>query len=367
MKKKINILCEEKFNFYSLLYSKWSILIENIEYFKSNGYEINFYNKEVEGLLDCDILFLSSRFFYKSNFKINTITSTLQRYSKINSNIIWFDLRDSAGTTQFEVLPYVKLYLKGQIYRDLSKYETPFYGGRMYTDYYFNKYNISDTNLYEMSTLKKEYFKKIQVSWNLGVIRFDYLNNLDFFKKIYLRFKGKNEFLKIKEIDYSIKFLEKKYRTFAVFNLKFPRASVAYQRKLALKKLDKINHFNDVFNIKLSKKKYLKKMSSSKYVLSCYGWGEICYRDWEAVTSNSLILKPDMSNIDTWPNLYSSHKTYIPLSWDLSDLEHQIESLEKGIYDLENIKKSAFEIYKSIRSNNCKIFRKRFINILNQV
>ena len=101
--------------------------------------------------------------------------------------------------------------------------------------------------------------------------------------------------------------------------------------------------------------------------MSCYGWGEICYRDWEAVISNSLLLKPDMSNIRTWPNLYDSYSTYIPLKLDLSDLEHQIDNLEKGNYDLEKIKKSAFEIYKSIRSNNYAIFRNRFLDILKQV
>ncbi|MDA8791503.1 hypothetical protein N9M93_04055, partial [Candidatus Pelagibacter bacterium] len=138
-------------------------------------------------------------------------------------------------------------------------------------------------------------------------------------------------------------------------------------RKLALKRLNEINYCNDIFNIKLNKKNYINQIRLSKYVLSCYGWGEICYRDWEAAINYSLILKPDMSNIDTWPNLYNSYKTYVPLLWDLSDLEYQIYRLEKGEYDIENMKKTALETYKSIRSNNYTIFRKRFLNILQQV
>ena len=47
-------------------------------------------------------------------------------------------MRDSAGTTQFEVLPFVKKYIKKQFYKD-KKLILKLKGGRFYTDHYIKK------------------------------------------------------------------------------------------------------------------------------------------------------------------------------------------------------------------------------------
>ena len=365
MRIKINVLSEIKLNFYNLLLSHWSILLENINYFEDNGIKITFFNNSDEDIYKCDILIISSRYFYNNNFSNKYIIDSLKKYKKKISNIIWFDLRDSAGTTQFEVMPYVKTYVKGQIYRDFSNYRCNLYGGRMYSDYYHKKYSINDKEIYKMHPLSKDDEKKIKIGWNLGVIRYDYLNNINALKKIFYKNISFKKISKIQEVKFIKDIFKKKYRMFSVFNSNFPRASVEFQRKLAIKKLKKIKHRDDLFDIKLSKSDYTKKINLSKYVLSCYGWGEVCYRDWEAVFNNSLIIKPNMSNIDTWPNLYQEYKTYIPISWDLSDLQTQIEKLENNFYDINNIKNNAFDVYKSIRSNDYFVFRKKFLEIIN--
>jgi hypothetical protein len=364
MKLNINVLIEGKLNFYNLLFSNWSILFENLNFFKDQGLNINFFTKDDDCILDCDVLILSSRFFYNNNFTNKYIIKTLERFNKKNSNIIWFDLRDSAGTTQFEIMPYIKLYVKNQVYKDFSKYKINLYGGRMYSEFYHNEHKINDTKLYKMQSLQKKDYKKLIIGWNLGVIRYDYLNNLNFLKKIYYKNINYKKFLNIQNIKYKKNFHNKNYRVFSVFNSKFDRETIEYQRKLALKKLRTIKNNNDLYDIKLNKIEYLNKIKSSKYVLSCYGWGEICYRDWEAVINNSLILKPDMSNIETWPNIYENYKTYIPLSWDLSNLQYQLERLESNFFDIEKINTAAFDVYKSIRSNDYFFFRKRFLDII---
>jgi len=35
----------------------------------------------------------------------------------------------------------------------------------------------------------------------------------------------------------------------------------------------------------------------------------------------SLLVKPDMSHVRTWPDIFVPHETYVPVSWDFSDLE----------------------------------------------
>ena len=85
---------------------------------------------------DCDYTFVSNKFFTdnykfklldKSNFLKKFISNKIE-FKKIaenlskKKNLIWFDLTDSAGTTQFEVLPFVKRYVKGQLYKDKDLY-----------------------------------------------------------------------------------------------------------------------------------------------------------------------------------------------------------------------------------------------------
>ena len=66
-------------------------------------------------------------------------------------------------------------------------------------------------------------------------------------------------------------------------------------------------------------------MRRSKCTLSPYGMGELCFRDFEIIQFGSVLIKPDMSNILTTPNMYIPYETYIPCALDYSDLIEKIE------------------------------------------
>jgi hypothetical protein len=61
-------------------------------------------------------------------------------------------------------------------------------------------------------------------------------------------------------------------------------------------------------------------MSLSRVVFSPFGWGEVCFRDYEAVALGAVLLKPSMEHVQTNPNVYQAYETYVPVKWDLSDL-----------------------------------------------
>jgi hypothetical protein len=73
---------------------------------------------------------------------------------------------------------------------------------------------------------------------------------------------------------------------------------------------------------------YCNEMMSSKICISPFGYGEICWRDFEALLCGCLLIKPDMSHVETNPDIFKPYKTYVPVKWDFSDLE------EKCIYYL---------------------------------
>ena len=132
--------------------------------------EVNFYNKINKNFLNGDYLFLNSRLFPKKKQFIDL--EYLKKIKNQNDNLIWFDMRDSAGTTQFEVLPYVKKYVKKQFYKDKNIYEKDLEGGRYYTKYYIEKYNVKDDTSYGSKLLNKLYLDKLVLGWNIGVCFF---------------------------------------------------------------------------------------------------------------------------------------------------------------------------------------------------
>jgi hypothetical protein len=69
---------------------------------------------------------------------------------------------------------------------------------------------------------------------------------------------------------------------------------------------------------------------------SPFGYGEVCWRDYEAVIAGSMLLKPDMSHIESSPDIFIPGQTYVPLRWDLSDLEEKAKHYAQN--DAERIR-----------------------------
>jgi hypothetical protein len=67
-------------------------------------------------------------------------------------------------------------------------------------------------------------------------------------------------------------------------------------------------------------KRYNQELGVSKIVLSPFGWGELCLRDFEAVRAGGLLMKPAMEHLETWPDVFLPGETYVPFSWDAEDL-----------------------------------------------
>ncbi len=65
---------------------------------------------------------------------------------------------------------------------------------------------------------------------------------------------------------------------------------------------------------------YMAEMQQSKLCFSPFGYGELCWRDIEAIQTGAVMIKPDMSHLRTLPELYEPGVTYLPVAWDFSDL-----------------------------------------------
>ena len=134
MKKKIHILINEEARRLGLYYGFWNWFFLFKKELQSINIEVDFFSSINERFFEADYLFLNSRSLPQFNDHVDI--NYLKKISLKNENLYWFDMRDSAGTTQFEVLPYVKKYIKKQFYKDKQIYLSPILGGRLYTDHY---------------------------------------------------------------------------------------------------------------------------------------------------------------------------------------------------------------------------------------
>lgn len=88
---------------------------------------------------------------------------------------------------------------------------------------------------------------------------------------------------------------------------------------------------------------FLTELRRAKTCLSPFGYGEVCWRDFEAVMSGAVLLKPDMGHVETDPDIYLPWETYVPLAWDLSDLQEQLRRLLDDAALRERIATQAFD------------------------
>jgi len=365
--KKINILTNKEARFLGLYYGYWNFFFIFRKELNDLNLEINFFSRINKKFLEADYLFLNSRSFPQKNELVD-IDYLKNLYSK-NSNLYWFDMRDSAGTTQFEVLPYVKKYIKKQFYKDKSIYFKKIEGGRFYADYYINKYKIKDETKYHSIILKKEYIDKLLLGWNIGVgFFFDYLNftKFDYYKEfIKIKYLKKNEFsLKINDHqDWSSD--KNKHDLICLMNTKFNRNSVGFQRNKLKKILTNVTNLNKITDIRFNKNAYYKTLKNTKISIGAYGWGEVCYREFEATKLGVAIMFPNMEHIDTWPNIYINNETYTSYDLNFDNFNNKLMNLVSDIklrkYLVNNAKDVLNDIHKKVGKD---YFIKTILNII---
>lgn len=61
-------------------------------------------------------------------------------------------------------------------------------------------------------------------------------------------------------------------------------------------------------------------LSRSKICICPWGYGEMCYRDYEAMLSGCVIVKPYTDFVETWPRIYRAGLTYVVCKTDFSDI-----------------------------------------------
>ena len=309
------------------------------------------YSIEITESDDCDFLFVGMEDFYSKNKSIEESTDLgLENLHKITEggDYFLFDGQDSTSIMgAYEVFEQSdSIYLfKNQTLKSRKEYKVPYYVNK----WFFGK----DMEMGMSYDIPKSKWDRIKLTgWNLGTL-------LPHYKEFQPINKQKNiDLCAIYSSDHG-RSEEHKFRN---------DMSYIEHRKSAWNMLND----NDMkgFDIRTSKlpfEEYIGILYNSKFSLSPFGMGEICFRDFECMQFGTTIIKPDMSMIRTKPNIYVGDETYIKVDYHWKDLKEKLKEVlgnfEKYSYIINNFRERYKKEY--TQENLCLHWYNIFKNLSN--
>jgi hypothetical protein len=227
----------------------------------------------------------------------------------------WFaptDLRYAQAVNDEAVV-----YLKKQVFRDLADYDKTTRGDTNLTDYFSRRYGL-----------------------DLPETRFPIPEG--FFHKLVL---GPNFCFSAHMLPYFLGDFPRNPKTHDVHARIAVKGTEWYSRmrQEALDKVEAIPGIRLISRGRVPRKEYFNELFASKLCFSPFGYGEVCWRDYEAAFAGALLIKPNMDHIASRPDIFQAYRTYVPVKWDLSDLESTVRHYLEHEDERLDIARCAFQ------------------------
>ena len=326
------------------------------------GYQMTIGRQGRESDIECDYLLVDSKVFKEVwAHDADLAIEKLSRFKDQANKVVWFNTGDSTSEIQRQVMPYVSMYFKSQLLRDRRQYKEEFYGGRVFTDYFYKKSGIRDQSEIYSQKLSDAEIKKLRLSWNFGLSDCFSMNS-SLRIKLCPRWLPRNG----RRQSPHIRIDQRQMRRPITLNLRmtanYDRSTVAHQRKLTMKILERYGAHRS----RVSSRQYFRELRESQLVVSPFGWGEINIRDFEAISSGAALVKPSMRHLDTYPNVFHDGETYSPYRWDCSDLLDVVDGLVEHPIRQAELAQNALDHYREFLTDEGQVrFVQRFVSSLN--
>jgi hypothetical protein len=252
------------------------------------------------------------------------ITRTIRDAMAPQARLVYFDGDDDLCVMWPGIVSIVDLYVKKHLFRDRAEYKQVRIGKTNLTNYVAQKFDIDFKNddIPTSPALDDEHIQKLTLGWNIGLD--------DKIDDLHQRYRELPQ-LRHKDIDVVC------------------RASVpneAWISPLRAQVIPQINALRGTFKVltpdrKVSQDIYNQEMLRSKICVSPFGNGEVCWRDFEAVLFGCVLVKPDMSHLETAPDVFIPNETYVPLRWDCQDLTAHLTCLLEHPEECERLRNAA--------------------------
>lgn len=230
-----------------------------------------------------------------------------------DAKLIMLDYYAPTCSPHFGVLPHVDRYIKRQTLRDMDAYHTHYRSGFVFADFVADTWGFDLGDWSFGSALPSEHAHKIVTGWSLGLTP---------------RYRQLLRLTDALPVPWTLRRIDVHQR---VGGLPKPGKKQEWYQFSRAKGVEALAPLAPKHRLsttgRVSRKKYFLELLTSKIVFSPFGWGEVCFRDYEAVVCGALLVKPDMAHLRTEPDIYVPHETYVPIAWDYHDAADVIDEL----------------------------------------
>lgn len=291
------------------------------------------------------VLILMRQFIKPDRVDLDLLKSLRAKYERV----VFFHDDAGGGIPRLEALPYTDLFYCKALFRDRDLYRRSLYGKELYSDYYHRKYGVTDPDWKDRPGVHdaKE-LDKLRLSWNIGAgdyprdklrqragVAAAQVFGVPAAKAFYRR--GKKT--RVSPPEQSVRDIGAHCRIGRI-----SRPSVDFQRGLVLEKVQDDPLF---LTGSAPQAAYNRELARAKIVVSPFGWGELCLRDFETVRAGALLLKPDMSHLETWPDVFTDGETCAFFDWDAENLREQAHRYAGNESERIRIAENAARVYRS--------------------
>lgn len=264
----------------------------------------------------CDFSFVGqASIIDKKKSLEESVENGISFLSKIKEPYFIFDGQDSAtmiGTYEVAIRSNPIYILKSSLYKNKKDYLKKTVNGRTYWGE--GNYSLPAIDIFEKVKLAHfNWLSTVNPNW------VDYNENKKYDVSLLLGRRDSDNFEH--GVNQSISYNQHRNNLFNTVSDNFKSAKLAIGERL-------------------SRQDYLNTMYDCKIILAPFGFGEMMPRDLESAMFGCVLIKPDMSHIETLPNIYIPYETYIPCKHDFSDVNEKIEYV---LSDYKNIQKTYTE------------------------
>ena len=223
-----------------------------------------------------------------------------ERTLETGTRLVYFDGDDDVCVQWPEVLREVDLYVKKGVFKSDENYFRTFAGKNNLTDYVSRTYDIPvPADIPESGTLQPGDLVKLHLGWSIAMD--------DKIAGLFENTKPPDR--SAKELDVVCRTTIRSDWTLSLRTAMIPRLEPLKTRYRIL-----------LPTAKVPPAQYYEEMRRSRICVSPLGYGEVCWRDYEAILCGCLLVKPELSHLHSHPDVFVPGVTYVPVRWDYADL-----------------------------------------------